>query len=506
MDKNRLLLKLTSLVALSNLFVFLLFSFPLRAQQIPAEVLAAQGEYLDAKKEALIGRTDKAIEKFEELYRKDRNNAILAFELARLYYSQKDYIMVDKYAPSAIKADPENMTMLVFYSECLLEQTGRESEVLPLLEKITTLPKANISNFDQYIDVLLEAKNYPKSHSVVEEMATRFGETEQVLQRKFEVYDLTKSDAMAVETIDKLIRLFPLETAYLKAKASFLTSRSKLGEAKELYRKVLEIDPNDTEANLAFVDENGETKNENAYLRSLLPIIKNQSILIDRKIKELIPYVTDLANGKDTELADALKDVCETLVLTHPDEAKAHAIYGDVLMNSGDIDKAIVQYQKTLDLNDNIYAVWEQLMYAMDLKEDDVQLYKTSMDAVDLFPNQALPYLFLIKSGLNTDHIESISYLQEALMISSRNESMKNDLRALECLHLIKSGRTGEARIKMDELLKTDHISALISEVAGDLYFAEQDVKNAVQWWKKSQELGNLTQRVAKKLTDAGSF
>src|SRR5690606_14793517 len=113
---------------------------------------------------------------------------------------------------------------------------------------------------------------------------------------------------------------------------------------------------------------------------------------------------------------------------------------------------------KTIQLNDNIYSVWEQLMYALDSKEDHEQLYKTAVEAVDLFPNQGTAYFFLIKSGLNTDHSEAISYMQEALMITSRNQALKNDLLALESLHYIKSGRLDQARFSMDKLIATDQM------------------------------------------------
>jgi hypothetical protein len=97
------------------------------------------------------------------------------------------------------------------------------------------------------------------------------------------------------------------------------------------YQQILALDPNDSRARLALAGTQKDDGNNVSYLKSISPIMRNSSLSIDVKLQELIPYVMELSDTKNTELGNALLDLIEQLIAAHPAEAKAYSIKGDVL-------------------------------------------------------------------------------------------------------------------------------------------------------------------------------
>ena len=84
-------------------------------------------------------------------------------------------------------------------------------------------------------------------------------------------------------------------------------------------------------------------------------------------------------------------------------------------------DKALEAYQKSLSLNKDVFQVWQQVMVLYNQKKDWINLDKTCNDAMELFPNQSLIYLF--KGGAEVQNKE----YEKALKSFSRGEKMSGD-------------------------------------------------------------------------------
>jgi tetratricopeptide (TPR) repeat protein len=82
----------------------------------------------------------------------------------------------------------------------------------------------------------------------------------------------------------------------------------------------------------------------------------------------------------------------QQLVISHPKEAKAFSVQGDVLSIAGKDDAAVAAYKQSVALKDNIYIVWEQMIGLLmaNHKYDDV--VTQAEKAIDIFPNQAYLY------------------------------------------------------------------------------------------------------------------
>jgi tetratricopeptide (TPR) repeat protein len=94
------------------------------------------------------------------------------------------------------------------------------------------------------------------------------------------------------------------------------------------------------------------------------------------------------------ELKDEAYTLAGILVETHPNEAIAHSVYADLLLQDKKLEEAREEFIKVVALDSSRYVIWEEILQ-LDLqleKYDHLQGY--SKLVIELFPEQPLPYLF----------------------------------------------------------------------------------------------------------------
>jgi tetratricopeptide (TPR) repeat protein len=447
----------------------------------------AESIIIDAKKNVFIGKYDVAISKLEGLLNKDRTNAIVAFELAKVYIEKNSWTDAQRYMEQAIRNEPKNVYFLEYYTSKLMNYPY-DAERERYFSDLINLSSKKVAYYDQYIDYLLTNKKYALAKPVLSKMTTTFGESEKILQRSFEVCNLTNCKEKE-SIITKLIAKDKNNVGYLKLLAQFHLEKGNQNEAQKVYEQVKQINPNDTEANLAILKTADTKKNaESAYLRTIMPLIKNQNIPIDEKIKELMPYLKDFVEKNDTSYLDELADIGQNLSLTHPTEAKAQAFYGDVLYARHKYKGAVQQYQKTLKLNDRNYAVWENLMRSLDILADYTELEKVAKSAIDYFPTRVESYIILSKTLVIQNKVgDAKDYIEEGIMVSGGNPKYAKDLNVLK--DMVKDGLTTEE--KFTQGIKTENVNPLELEILGDKALKDGNINLAFEYYRKALLMGH---------------
>jgi tetratricopeptide (TPR) repeat protein len=477
------------------------FSFLMHGQEITTETVSKESKFIEAKREILIGRYDKGIEILQKLYEEERTNGEVAFELAKAHKAMDQPTMVEKFATTAIKNDPDNLWYQLWYGDYMME-VNRPETAIGAFQKMVEIDPRDPQNYDRLAKAYILVKNYSKAAETYDKMEEVVGSTVDIIMNKFRTYDLMGDYERSVSEIKRLTHKYPVVEDYWLILAQVELKAGNQEKAEAAYKKVLEINPNNSEANLAMLGQGTELENENAYLRSLLPIINNPSIGIDAKVKELLPYVENLAQGKNIELQDALLEAGDRLVQTHNNEAKATALFGDILYNTGNLPAAIKQYEKTLILNDNVYPVWEQLMYALEETEDFDRLRAVSTDALDFYPNQAMVYYFNGVALAKTETYDvARDIMEEGLMVSGNNKVIRSTMLNGLAYSALISNNLEDSRRWLDQSLEVSEGNNPLSiELLGDLYQAEGNTEAALEQWEKSKKMGNNSNKLNAKI------
>ena len=146
-----------------------------------------------------------------------------------------------------------------------------------------------------------------------------------------------------------------------------------------------------------------------------------------------------------------------------PNDPKVMAAVAQQLYKNGDLNGALAQFKKVLQLTDQLYSVWEQALdIQMNLgKYKDVVVMAD--EALAVFPNQAILYYY---------------------MAYSLQQEQKYD----------------EALTNVKMAVQLDAENMIYQECMGDLLALKGDITQAVLQWKKARENGNSSKKLKEKI------
>lgn len=485
-------------------YIFIFFSTWLTAQddtRFSESEFKVQDRFVKAKLLQTSGKKAEAMKLLDSLRREAPDNATIHFELARLQFEKKEYNLTESSLASAIKLAPDNVWFRSFEIDYLKEM-GRYDDAIKSLKHLSGLQPKNAEYYDRTVDFQIKKNDLNSALTTLDTKEKNIGWSSSTTLKRAEILDNAGKINDAVKVLNTLVTRFPKDTKYLRLIVNMLHANDKVQDTEPYLKKLLEIDPNDADAKLGLVLLSKKKATKEDFLVTLMPLISNPDVAADLKIKELLPFVQQHATSNDSILGRQLIDLCDKLVNVHPSDAKVHAIYGDVLKNASNMTAAIRQYEKTLTLNKNVFAVWEQLMYCLDDVDNAQRLQEVATEAIDFFPNQAISYYFVAKSMINNTDAKKInSYLDEASMISAGNPNVESRVLTLKGIMAFQQKEYKKASDFADNALTiSNDKNADATELKGDIFLANNDTKNAINYYKKAQTLGGKMSRLDQKI------
>lgn len=377
--------------------------------------------FIEAELEKYLSNSDRQEEKLMECVELDRRNAELQYQLARLYHDKGDYRKALEYGDKAVSLNQSNKwyhLIVADINELLMDYSAANVS----LSKVASIEPSN-SVIKRRI-----AQNYELNGNVSESIQTlvqmqkTFGVSEQITIKLLNLYNKNKDYSKGLAILQEAVDITPKNVDMLNALANQYLLMSKEKDAEKVYRKVIEIQPDNITANSHIVRYNAGKSKDSEYLYAIKPLIENPDLPLDAKVIELIPYVEQLQTDQNPELKSALQLITEQLAIQYPDEAKAHSIKGDVMYLTGELSPALKSYDKTLNLNDEVFAVWAQKMNVLYDLQNTSELIKFSEKAIDYYPNQFEGYFWYALGHYDSDDIEvANSYIEEMSLVSGGN-------------------------------------------------------------------------------------
>ncbi|MBK9256259.1 MAG: tetratricopeptide repeat protein [Saprospiraceae bacterium] len=463
--------------------------------------IKVEDRFMAAKFQLLSGKTDLALKMLDTLRKENRDNASITFEIAKIHAAKGDIAQAEEYAIQTLKLDSKNDWYKIFYAK-LMTEYGKTDEAINTYKSLSVLSPKNTEYYHKIADLNIQKGDYQAALQAMTELEINDGFSEAVVFRKAEILDMSGNVKDAIAEVNRLVSKYPGKVKYLKIITGMLRANGMDNEALPYFRKIIEMEPSDPDATMALLSESASKNNPVTYVQSMLPLIMNPSVPADSKVKELLPFVIIHAETEDTLLGESLKTVCEQLVNTHPSDAKAHAIYGDVLMNAGEITAAVRQYERTVEINDRNFMVWEQWMYGLQTLEQYGRLKEVAADAIDLFPNQAMAYYFAGVADTEKGLLKNAAdYLSECEMIAAGDKNVLSKTSAAKGVVHLKNKKYSDAHQAVEKSLdfsEGKNLNAI--EISGDIFFAENNKTQAAAKWKEALSKGSKSPSLKRKI------
>jgi tetratricopeptide (TPR) repeat protein len=394
--------------------------------RVPLTEVKQQEAFIEAQREKLLGNYEKAEERFRAMLEKGTSDASVYFSFAQVLSKLDKDEEAIQLAEKAVQLERDNEWYQVYLTE-IYEKNGQDAKAADVYERLVKDHPDHYDYYNSWAFYLIRSQKIDEAIEVYNQLEKKVGVSEPTTRKKHTLY-LGKGDIKkAGKELENLVAVFPKQLEYQHLLAAFYKEFDQADKATAIYQNILQQAPNDATALLALKG-GSTTKADNAY-SELQQIFERSDIPVDAKLKELLPLLQKAVNGNDSRQMRATLQLAEVLVNAHPNEAKVHAAYGDLLYHSQQWKGARKAYERTLALDESVYLVWEQLLYIYWQQKDYNALADRSEEAIDLFPNQSNIYLLHAVALHNLEEYEdAIDILQEASFMVGSDLQKKADI------------------------------------------------------------------------------
>lgn len=347
--------------------------------------------FFNANKEKILGNLNNAADLFAEVIRKDGSNHAAMYELANIYAEQKKYSDALFFIRSAYKLDAKNEWYAMSFAE-ILQKNGKFEESATVYEQLLKDKPDRLDYYFEWASALIYANKLPDAIKVLDKLEAKIGVNKDVVMQKQRLYmQLGKTDK-AIAEVQKLIDESPKDAQAYGMLAELYQNIGQKEKALEIYNKVLEIDPENPYIHLSLADYYRTNGDKEKSVAELKKAFGNKKLDIDTKIQILASYYALIE--LHPEMKEQALEMSRLLIESSPEEPRAHAVYGDFLIQDKQYDKALDEYKLAKKLGAKEFTVAQQLMFLESQLQRWDSLLTESEETISNFPDQPLGYFF----------------------------------------------------------------------------------------------------------------
>jgi tetratricopeptide (TPR) repeat protein len=444
--------------------------------------------FVEGCKERMKGNIEAAENSFKECLKIDPTSAAVKYELGNVYRYNGLYDVALKYAKECANDEPKNEWYQLLYIECLHNKREYEQAGDVYARLIKNYP--NRSEFYEGLAAeYMYSGNYEKSYKSYDELEKKFGQNEVFTLNKIKLLKQLKKNNEVVVEFKKLIQSNINEARYYTYLAEFYQETNQNDKAMDTYKDILKIDPNNPMVHLALADYYKNQNDIDSFYKEIKIAFENPDLEIDVKIKILSSFY-ELSEINSTYIQQA-KDLCDITLRLHPNSAEAHTIYAEFLYKDKKLKEAHNEYETAIKLDKSSYATWNQLMIIESELGEYASLETHSAEAIDLFPNQSLPYFFNGISNITLkNYTKAVESLNDGLEFVYENNPLLIQFYSSlgDAYNYLKEYEKSDKAY--DDALKVDpDNSSILNNYAYFLSLRKDKLEKAEKFSKRSNEL-----------------
>ncbi len=355
------------------------------------EELEQQAIFISGVQAYLLGNSQDAITKFNEVLRRNPKNDVAYYELSRIAFESRNMDKAIEMASKAIDINPNNE----YYYQYLAEAKGEKGDFAGAAKTYEKLIKLKPKEYDYYYDwayMLSKAEQYENAIDVYNALEKKIGIQEELIFQKQPLFIKLGKIEDCVQDIEKLAKAYPDEIRYIGLIGEVYQANKMYDKAIQIYHKILATDANNADALLSLAETYRKKGDDKKHDEIIQQIFKNEKIDIDTKILSFIPYIERLT--KDSSLKTEVLHMADLIVAMYPNDVKAVTARADVLYNIGKKKASQAEYDKAIELSDVPNTVWIQL-YILDTElEDYDHLLSITEKGMTKIPNDPFGYFY----------------------------------------------------------------------------------------------------------------
>jgi len=426
----------------------------------PKSNLASKDEYefnynfLEAEKFKMLGNFNDASVLFEKCKKINPQSAITNYEIATILIQKKDYKNAIEYAKKAVELNQTNIWYNALLA-VLYKQTNNPEKAISIYKDLNNLNPNRIDFLYEIANLYNYLKKYDNALEYYNIIENNFGINENVCLEKERIYLAKGKKEEAYNEIQKLISSNPQEIRYWGMLAESYIADDEFEKAKDIYKKMLEIEPNNGLVHLSLSDFYRINKDFDNSFNELKIAFASNDVEMELKIKMLITFLN--FSNESPELKQQSIELIKILISVYPDKVEPHTLYADFLLKENNIEEAREQLVIVSKSLKSKYLVWEQLLYIDGKLNDYISMYNESSEALEYFPTQPELYYFKGLSAYQLQKYDTAEFtLKVGIELVTDNKSLITEMYSILADTYNKLKKSKESDNAMEQILKID--------------------------------------------------
>lgn len=476
-----------------------------------------------------LGKTDEAQTEINKALKINPGDQNYLEALANIYIAKKEFQSAIDVYEKIIKQD-SNYTYGLYSLARLYQELKMPAKAIVIYEKITNKIGYDFDVLNKMYDIYIGYKDYPKAIETLESLqkldpynitiksilASLYikNDDQDKARKVYEEIFTLNPDNKEVQT--ELVKIYFKQNDNDRAFENFrkMLGKDSLGfwekvQVGEVYFNITAQDPSakDIAENIFInLNENYPEQWIPYYYLGVLDIMNNNLSDYHSKFEKAIQLADTsseafinigLAYIQQNEIENSL-NTAELGLEKFPDDYRLYYIKGLALQRSGDNVKAILAFEKAIELNPQDLNSLSTLALAYNTEKNynrSNELYEMALKLDPQNPLLLNNYAYnLSERGEKLD--EALSMAKIAVERDPGNASYLDTIGWI----YFKLGKFKSAKINIEKSLEINPNSAVVLEHLGDVYNGMKDYSNAVKYWKlaldKNPENSDLKEKI----------
>lgn len=350
------------------------------------------------------------------------NASSALYELAQYYMYLKQVPQGQAALEKAVENDPDNY----WYSQGLANLYQQQNDT----EKSTRLWESMSVRFTDKLDplyALLEIYNrqeeYDKVIATLNRIEDKMGKSEQLSMEKFRIYLQMKDNKNAFREIESLVAEYPMDTRYQVVLGDVYLQNGKKEDAYNIYRKVLDAEPDNAQAMYSLASYYEETGQKELYQQQLDTLLLNKKVPSDTKLNVMRQFIVQ--NEQDGKDSTRVINLFNRILEQEQDDAQIPMLYSQYLISKGMNKESLPVLRQILKIDPTNTAARMMLLGEAIRKEDYADVIKLCEAGVETNPEMLEFYFYLAIAYNQAERTDDVIAICQKALEQVTTESKK---------------------------------------------------------------------------------
>ena len=396
---------------------------------------------------ALSAKTAENLSLADDLFNRvlqiDPANDASLYELANIKKVQNNYDEARPLLERAATVNPDNE----WYWLALADSYEKNADYGKLENVFNELIRIDPDKPDFYFDqanAYFYQKKYDEALKSYDQVERLTGLTDDLLANRQKVYLKQGKVDLAAQQLEQAIKADPSQIKYYLFLSELYNANNFTEKAIKVLQAAEKVNGNSGLVHLALADIYRDKKDYEGSFNELTLAFAAPDVDIDQEIKIVLGY---LPKFPDPNAKASALELSRLITVSHPADAKAYAVYGDMLLQNGKLKEAKGVYEKSVQLNNQVYEVQEQLV-RIDLGDNDIDAaIKNGENSLSLFPNQAwMNYLVGVAWLQKKDIKKATEFIKNATSLETQDKDLLSQSYSSlgDCYHELKDYKSSD--------------------------------------------------------------